>query len=372
MCLFETGAVVSEATAGAISAILVVSVSKTLSLRRKLLTTPNPRPNDPHDKFIKQLLSAVLKNFFDSRDSVPVQLAESLVIDVLCKALPRNEGESVDVDPLLGLLARLMAVHPTIIIEHYSGYLSLDGIDSCVLRSGLYWEMNKAQADAAGKTRSTKDSAANRMPLHPDRPFTWILAARCSSNTLGRWEASPAVEFGEGVYWLGPPGLSMGVVEIESLPVSFETVLLRLMGGATTAREAFDAVFRLDSWLNLRNDIIEVAIKHCVYLQQFESDLLTEEALSFMVYIQDVEQAYEEWVRARRAEGKVEGKVEGKIEGKIEGEIALVVKQLTKKVGGLSPDLVARVGLLSLEQVEDLGVALLDFSSVDDLVGWLG
>jgi Domain of unknown function (DUF4351) len=33
---------------------------------------------------------------------------------------------------------------------------------------------------------------------------------------------------------------------------------------------------------------------------------------------------------------------------------------------------VERVSLLSLEQVEDLGLALLDFVSVEDLVGWLG
>jgi Domain of unknown function (DUF4351) len=148
----------------------------------------------------------------------------------------------------------------------------------------------------------------------------------------------------------------MGVVEIESLQVSFDTVLLRLMGKAATAREAFEAVFRLDPGLDLRNDIIDVAIKHCIYLRQFESDLLTKEALDFMVYIQDVDQAYESWVMARRAEW----------------ETALVVKQLTRKFDGLSPDLMERVNLLSLERVEELGVALLDFGSVDDLVFWLG
>jgi hypothetical protein len=95
-------------------------------------------------------------------------------------------------------------------------------------------------------------------------------------------------------------------------------------------------------------------------VQILEPNLLTEEASSFMVYIQDVEQAYESWVMARRAEGK------------LEGEVALVIKLLTRKVGILSPDLVERVGLLSLERVEELGVALLDFDCVDDLVGWLG
>jgi predicted transposase YdaD len=87
-----------------------------------------------------------------------------------------------------------------------------------------------------------------------------------------------------------------------------------------------------------------------------------------MVYIQEVEQVYQEWVMARRAEGKIEGKAEGKLEG----EIALVIKLLTRKVGDLPPDLMERVNLLSLERVEELGVALLDFSSVDDLVFWLG
>jgi Domain of unknown function (DUF4351) len=316
------------------------------------MTTPNPK--DPHDNFIKQFLPAVLKRLFDSRTGVPVQLPEKLVIDVLCKAIPR--GESVDVEPLLGLLGRLMAVHPTIIVEHYSGYLDLEDVDSCVGRSVIYWEMHKGQSAKSEKIRVTKSSAANRTPLHPDRPFTWILAAECGENTFRRWDVVPAVEFGNGVYWLGPPGLCMGVVEIESLPVSLDTVLLRLMGRAVTAREAFEAVFRLDSQLDLRNDIIDVAIKHCIYLQQFEPNLLTEEASSFMVYIQDVEQAYESWVMARRAEW----------------ETALVVKQLTRKFDGLSPNLVARVGLLSLERVEELGVALLDFDCVDDLVGWLG
>jgi hypothetical protein len=329
-----------------------------------------PKPKDPHDNFIKQFLPAVLSQLFDSRTSVPVQLPEKLVIDVLCKAIPRDE--SIAVEPLLGLLGRLMAVHPTIIVEHYSGYLDLEDVDSCVGRSVIYWEMHKGQSSKSEKIRVTKSSATNRTPLYPDRPFTWILAAKCGENTFRRWDVVPAVEFGDGVYWLGPPGLSMGVVEIESLQVSLDTVLLRLMGKAATAREAFEAVFRLDPGLDLRNDIIDVAIKHCIYLQQFESDLLTEEASDFMVYIQDVEQAYESWVMARRAEGRLEGKLEGRLEGKLEGEVALVIKLLTRKVGGLSPDLVARVGLLSLERVEELGVALLDFDCVDDLVGWLG
>jgi Domain of unknown function (DUF4351) len=170
--------------------------------------------------------------------------------------------------------------------------------------------------------------------------------------------ATPATEFGEYVYWLGPPGLSMGLVEIESLPSTTDTLLLKMMGKADNAKQAFDDIVKLDPGLELRNDIIEVSIKHCIYLQQFQSEL-TEEALSFMVYIQEVEQAYQQWVKERRAEGK------------IEGEAALVVKLLSRKIGVLSPAMLVQINSLSLEQVEALGEALLDFTGIEDLVAWL-
>ena len=51
---------------------------------------------------------------------------------------------------------------------------------------------------------------------------------------------------------------------------------------------------------------------------------------------------------------------------------ALVIKQLTRKLGNLSPGLLARVNGLSLERVEALAFDLLEFTSVGDLESWLG
>ena len=45
---------------------------------------------------------------------------------------------------------------------------------------------------------------------------------------------------------------------------------------------------------------------------------------------------------------------------------------ITKKVGNLSPELLARVSGLSIERVEALAEALLDFKQVGDLERWLG
>jgi hypothetical protein len=47
------------------------------------------------------------------------------------------------------------------------------------------------------------------------------------------------------------------------------------------------------------------------------------------------------------------------------------MRQLPRRVGSLTPGLEQRVQQLSLTQLEDLAVALLDFSSVRDLEAWL-
>lgn len=214
------------------------------------MTSSKPKPNEPHDQFIKQFVPAVLKNSFQTETSVSVQLSEELAIDVLCRAIS-PEG-IIKPDPNLGLLGRLVAIHPTIIIEHYSGYLDLEDIDSCILRSSIYWELNKSNADKYRKIRATKDSVLERSPLHLDRPFTWILAAKCGENTLSRWNAIPDPELGAHVYRLAAPGLSMGIVDIESLPYNNETLLLKMLGKAESAKKAFADIVKLDPNLELQ------------------------------------------------------------------------------------------------------------------------
>jgi Domain of unknown function (DUF4351) len=44
---------------------------------------------------------------------------------------------------------------------------------------------------------------------------------------------------------------------------------------------------------------------------------------------------------------------------------------LKRKLGNLSPELEVKVRSLSLTNLEDLGEALLDFSSLQDLISWL-
>jgi len=55
----------------------------------------------------------------------------------------------------------------------------------------------------------------------------------------------------------------------------------------------------------------------------------------------------------------------------LQREIALVLRLLHRRVGSISPELQAQVEGLSLEKIEALGEALLDFHTEGDLVAWL-
>jgi Domain of unknown function (DUF4351) len=64
-------------------------------------------------------------------------------------------------------------------------------------------------------------------------------------------------------------------------------------------------------------------------------------------------------------------KEEGKVEGQELATRTLVIKQLTRKLGNLSPELLARLSSLNLERVETLAEDLLDFKQVGDLERWM-
>ena len=62
---------------------------------------------------------------------------------------------------------------------------------------------------------------------------------------------------------------------------------------------------------------------------------------------------------------------QGREQGRQEGQEALVLRQLTRRLGMLSPLTRARLTQLRSEQILNLADALLDFQSLDDLEQWL-
>lgn len=73
------------------------------------------------------------------------------------------------------------------------------------------------------------------------------------------------------------------------------------------------------------------------------------------LYQQDREQAIQEGIQ----------------EGNKQGEQRLILRLLNRRLGEIDSSNIERVQRLSIEQLEELGEALLDFSAISDLETWL-
>ena len=75
---------------------------------------------------------------------------------------------------------------------------------------------------------------------------------------------------------------------------------------------------------------------------------------------------YQEILREGEQLGEQRGREEGR---KAEGQL-LILRLLTRRVGELPQEVLDRIKTLSLEQLENLGEALLDFQVIADLETW--
>ncbi|WP_448562382.1 Rpn family recombination-promoting nuclease/putative transposase [Trichothermofontia sp.] len=80
---------------------------------------------------------------------------------------------------------------------------------------------------------------------------------------------------------------------------------------------------------------------------------------------------YQEAKAEGRQEGRQEGHQEGRQEGRQEEGRSLIIRQLTHRFGKLSASVTQQINQLSLEELETLGEALLDFKTIADLWVWL-
>ncbi|MEG4166173.1 MULTISPECIES: Rpn family recombination-promoting nuclease/putative transposase [unclassified Microcoleus] len=72
-----------------------------------------------------------------------------------------------------------------------------------------------------------------------------------------------------------------------------------------------------------------------------------------------------------REDGLLEGRQLGLLEGRKDEALSFLTRQLTRRIGAIASETREQIQTLSVEELEDLGEALLDFSSASDLTNWL-
>jgi hypothetical protein len=171
-----------------------------------------------HDRFFKFYIQSLYKTKGDTQQNIQVRNDEDLEIDLMFIGEPGKEGWQQED---LGLFDRLMKLHPTIIVEHYSSYLEETDLNKSITRKNLYWEPKKKELTDIAKieqklTSSKRLSREAVEQIDSQNPFTWILTVNCSDKILSLCDAKPDPELGVGVYRLMGL-LRMGIVIIDYL-----------------------------------------------------------------------------------------------------------------------------------------------------------
>ena len=295
-----------------------------------------------HDQFAKDYLEELLKPFGEVQAASQVA-GEIREIDVLFTPFP-NQTTNVE---LLGLLGKL-ATTPAI-FEPFRNPASTEEICDCLLKS---LEVRGALRRAAKREQTTSAKI--------EIPKLWILTPTASRNIISGFSGITKPDSLPGIYYLAK-SLHAAIVVIHQLPQTQETLWLRLLGRGTVQKRAIDELAALP----LNQPYVKITLELLYNLQKnlkINQSSQTEDQELIMrlapLYQQDRELA------------KQEGLYEGLQEG-LQKEKRLIIRLLNRRVGEIDSLLIQKIQELSVEKLEELGEALLDFTSVTDLETWL-
>ncbi len=181
----------------------------------------------------------------------------------------------------------------------------------------------------------------------------WVLTPTISETRLSSFGTIQKEGWLSGVHFL-PDALRTAIVAIHQLPQIPETLWVRLLGRGSVQSQAIVELQALPLNHPYQKATLELVYNLRENLrvnQELEEDdrelIMRLEPL----YQRDREQAIQE--------------------GNKQGEQRLVLRLLNRRIGEIDASLIERVQGLSIEQLENLGEALLDFSNVADLETWL-
>jgi hypothetical protein len=289
------------------------------------------------DQFAKQLLEEVLAPFGTVETSHEVS-GEPQWVDVFFVPITQSFPSE------LGLLGRI--VQTSCLIEPFRNQPTSEEIRSCLLK--LY----QVQSNFYRQSRRDETAIAD-----DELPFLWILTSSASERLLQAFGAIAHEGWPSGVYFL-PPGLRTTIVSINQLPCNDDTLLLRLLGKGRTQNGAIAEVLSFD-----REDPRQSSILRLLFNWKISVEVTKEFEVQEEELLMALSQAYLEWEQQTEQRGRQMGIQEG--------ELALILRQITRRIGTIAPQQETQIRHLSLGQLEELGEALLDFSQTSDLENWL-
>jgi len=294
---------------------------------------------------VKDYLETFLSSSGDVKTGLDVT-AKTQEIDVYFRPT------SPEMPPELGLLGRL--AQTPCLLEPHRNPVTIEGILACL--SKLFTVREQLQREAQ----------RNQQPLLAENiPRLWILTPTASQRIITAFSGQLNPDWGEGIYFL-PPALNTSLIVLHQLPETPETLWLRLLGRGGTRTRAIDELEALSPHHPFKSASLKLLYNLSRNLQALPKR--TQEERKFIMRLAPL---YEQDREAAIQKGRIEGIQQGEAIGLQKEASKLVLRQLKRRFGELPPHITETIQKLSVEKLEDLGEALLDFETQADLINWL-
>ncbi len=255
-----------------------------------------------------------------------------------------------------GLLGRV--VQTACSLEPFHNAPTRQDIRTCLLK--LLWVQETDQR----KAKQTKEHLKE-----DDLPRLWILAAKTTRKVLEEAGAFPHPDWPQGVYLLQPL-LRTGIIALDELPETPETLWLRILGRGRTLERAIHEVLALPPKHPKRFPTLRLLANWKIRVDLKEIRDVTKRET-----IMALSQAFLEWEQQVQENSHQEGRQEGRQEGFETGQQrerrSLLSLLLTQRFGPLPEPLQQTLGYLDLDRLEALALSLFNFTEQAEVERWV-
>ncbi len=260
----------------------------------------------PHDQFSKLYLKGMLSPFAQEVEiSFELPLGESQQVDVWF--IPNSHQPIAE----LGFLGK-MATTPAL-LEVFRNPMSEKDLLACVEK------LCKVRGELYRRARRE-----HRKLQVNDKPHLWMIVPTASKKTIEDCNAKPHCDWGEGFFFLGKM-LRIGFVVVHQLPITPETLFLRMLGRGTVQTQAFAELLQLPeqplkTFALEKFTKLQLMIKNQTTLSKADREILS-----------NIDGIYEEWRNTTKQEGREEGREEA--------DRASITGMLAAKFGAIDSEL---------------------------------
>ncbi len=293
----------------------------------------------PHDQFAKQYLTELLTPHGQ------VEVSRELTSEVRQVDIWFLPTASTSKAPQeIGLLGQMAST--ACLLEPFRNATGIMAVRNCLLKLfALYSDLQR-------KARREQNPISET-----DLPCLWILSPSCSAQLLNGFSAklSDSGDWVAGVYFL-PEWFNTALVAINQLPVTEETLWLRILGRDKTQSQAINELVALPDGHPLRRNILEILANWRIKIDKIEeSEDLTEDEREL---IMNLSPAYLRW----REETLEQGREQGKEQGNLEGQRLMVENLLAGRFGTVDLELSRTIEPLMQLPITDRTQVLLNLS----------